>query len=302
MKNTILKLAISLSILSSSVLLSARAYAITILQPGYKVDVIPTGNYSLQQPSGIAFDRNDNIYIADNLFDGTSRLLKIYPSGQVSQIVTFPTFIGGLATNKKGEIFGSLDNRTIFKLDKDVVTTFATDLPSGSAEKLTFDKRGNLYVAYFNAQAIAKISPKGEATIFVSNLGGPFAVAFKNNTLFIGDNSNFGAGPGEIKQVTNQGNVTTFFSPLRNRVVDLEYNANQDSFFVAIQGGYSANYGSEPAIDIIRNQQLTTFATGFSEFPRDLKFDRKGNLYVVDNQKFYKISPTLSIIKELPSK
>lgn len=291
-----INIAIFLGVVTSVPLNSVAVLAITIVQPGYKVEVISTGSFTLTQPQGIAIDKSNNIYIGNNYFNGTSELLKISSAGRVSSIKTFPTFIGGLAINIKGEIFGSLHNQTIFKVERGTVTTFATGLPLYSAQQLVFDKQGNLFVAYFNGQSIYKVSRTGQVTKFVSNLEGPCGVAFKNGSLFIGDNFNKGNGPGVIKKVTEQGTVTNFFSAIPGRLVDLEYNSSSDSFFIANQGNVFDS-GGFPAINVIKNNQITTFATGFNEFPRDIEFDRRGNLYVADSQKLYKISPTASMIK-----
>lgn len=291
MKSTLRNITISLSVLTSALLVAFEAHALPIVQPGHKVEVISTGAFELIQPQGLAIDKSGNIYIGNNLFNGSSQLLKISSSGQVSSITSFPTFIGGLAINKKGEIFGSLHNQSLFKVERDTISTFATGLPSGAAEQLTFDEKGNLFVAYFNGQSIYKVSPKGEVAQFVSNLEGPFGVAFKNGLLFIGDNSNNGSGPGVIKKLTEKGTLTNFFSPIQGRVIDLESESSSNKIFVANQGDFSGS-GGDAAINVISNNQLKTFATGFNEYPREIEFDRRGNLYVVDSKNLYKISPT----------
>ncbi|QSJ19256.1 hypothetical protein JYQ62_11330 [Nostoc sp. UHCC 0702] len=289
------KLAVAAAITAFSLTLikANSAQAIQIIPSGYQVEEISTGSFELVQASGLALDTNNNIYVARNFFNGSSDLLKITPSGNVSSIASFNTFIGGLAINKSQQVFGALFDGSVFQLQDENVSYFATGLPS-TLEKLAFDQNNNLFVASFSAGTVSKITPEGSVTTFVSGLSGPFGVAFKGESLFIGDNLNGGVQPGIIREVTPLGSVTTFLSPIPGRIVDLEYELTSDSFFVANQGVFVNGVQLPGTIDLINNGQITTFATGFlggsDVFPRELEFDSKGNLYVTDAQKLYKIS------------
>ena len=216
---------------------SARAGPITV-PPGYAVEQIPTGAFPLVQSDGLAVAKDSSIYISRNFFSGQSDLLKISPSGDVSEIASFGAFNGGLAINSMGQLFGSLFNQTIFKYENGVVSTFATGLPKLSAEKMAFDTQNNLYVAYFNAGEILRLSPTGVPSIFVSGLGGPFGVTFRNGLLFVGDNLGRGNGPGVIDQIGHSGEIVNTIGPIPGRIVDLKYDSSPglEGFFIANQG------------------------------------------------------------------
>jgi DNA-binding beta-propeller fold protein YncE len=269
------------------------AQAVQIIPPEYQIEVIPTGSFELVQASGLAIDTNKNIYIATNLFSGSSELLKITPSGDISSIANFNTFIGGLAINESDQIFGALFDGSIFTIKDSNVSTFASGLPP-TLEEIVIDENNNLLVASFTGGTVSKISPEGVVTTFVSGLEGPFGVALKDESLFIGDNLNNGGRPGIIREVTPQGSVTEFFEPIPGRIIDLEYELSSDSFFIANQGIVRNGNILPGTIDIVTDGKLSIWATGFlggfDAYPREIEFDSMGNLYVADAQKLYKIS------------
>jgi hypothetical protein len=211
----------------------------------------------------------------------------------VSSLASFNSFIGGLTINKSQQVFGALFDGSVFREEDGNVSNFASGLPP-TLEELAFDQNNNLFVASFTERTVSKISPEGSVTTFVSSLSGPFGIAFTVDSLIIGDNSNNGNGPGVIKQATMSGNVTDLFKSIPGRIIDLEVNPTAKSFFVANQGDFFTNSGRLSAINIISNNQINTFATGFlgggDAFPREIEFDSSRNLYVADAQKLYKIS------------
>jgi len=261
-----------------------EAETLPSVPPRYRIEVIPTGSFILEQPRGIAIDQSDNIYIGNNLFNGTSQLLKIKSSGSVLAVANFPAFIGGLAINRKNNVFGSLDNQTVFKLKNNNAATFATGLPPFAAEQLAIDKKGNLFIAYFNAAVIAEVSRTAKVTSFASGFQGPFGVAFKFNKLFVGDNQNIGNGPGVIDFINKQGNVHARFGPIPGRIVNLEVDPLTRNFFIANQANGTVEV-------IAADGRITVFAKGFDEYPREIEFDDEGKLYVADSSRLYKITP-----------
>lgn len=285
--------------LSLTVMKANSAQAIQIIPSGYQVEEISTGSFELIQVGGLAIDSSNNIYVARNLFTSpeSSDLLKITPTGEVLSIASFNSFIGGLAINESEQVFGSLFNGSVFRLENGNVSTFASGLPP-TLEELAFDQNNNLFVASFTGGTVSKISSEGAVTTFVNGLEGPFGVAFKGESLFIGDNLNGGGQPGIIREATPSGNVTNFFSPVPGRIIDLEYEPTSDSFFIANQGVIDDFTQLPGTLNVINNGQLSTFATdflgGFDRFPREIEFDSSGNLYVADAQKLYKISKSQS--------
>jgi len=209
----------------------------------------------------------------------------------VSSIVSFGNFIGGLALNSKGELFGSLLDGTIFKLQNGIASIFAALGPLSIPEKVVFDEQDNLFVALFGERAVAKVSPNGLVTMFVENLSGPLGVAFRKDLLLIGDNFNDVVGPGILLEVDPRGVITRTVEPVGDRIVDLANQPNSDSVFIANQGELVGNLFGPTILRVqIQNGTVTPFATGFAGHPRDLAFDSTGSLYAVDAHSLYKIS------------
>ena len=182
----------------ASALVPYAANADPTVVPGFTIERISTGAFPLEQPNGLVIDQDGNIYVGRNFFEPSavqSDLLRITPSGDVSSIVSFGNFIGGLALNSKGELFGSLLDGTIFKLQNGIASIFAALGPLSIPEKVVFDEQDNRFVALFGERAVAKVSANGLVTMFVENLSGPFGVVFRKDLLLIGDNLN-GNGPG----------------------------------------------------------------------------------------------------------
>jgi hypothetical protein len=284
-------IAIVASLASALVTYAANADPIVVV-PGFTIERISTGAFPLVQPSGPVIDLDGNIYVARNFSEPSavqSDLLRITPSGDVSSIVSFGNFIGGLALNSKGELFGSLQDGTIFELQNGIASIFATVGSLDSIpEKLVFDEHDNLFVALFGVLAVAKVSASGLVTMFVENLSGPFGVAFRNDLLLIGDNLN-GNGPGILLEVDTRGAITRRFEPVGDRIVALATNPNSNSVFIANQGVLVGNLFG-PTILRAQNGTVTPFVEGFAGYPRDLAFDSSGNLYAVDANSLYKIS------------
>ena len=278
----------------ASALVTYAANADPIVVPGFTIERISTGAFPLVQPNGLVIDQDGNIYVGRNFFEPSvpiqSDVLRITPSGDVSSIVSFGNSIGGLALNSKGELFGSLQDGTIFKLQNGQASIFAALGPLSIPEKLVFNEQDDLFVALFGGQAVAKVSGNGLVTMFIENLSGPFGVAFRNDLLLIGDNFN-GNGPGILLEVDTRGAITRTLEPVGDRIVDLANHPNSDSLFIANQGVLAGNLFGPTILRLqIQNGSITPFAKGFAGYPRDLAFDSSGNLYVVDANSLYKIS------------
>jgi sugar lactone lactonase YvrE len=129
----------------------------------------------LASPFGLAFDTVGNLFVSD---EGRGRMIKITPAGAQS---TFASGLGGpigLAFDGAGNLFVSdPSSQVICKLTPSGEKTVAfSDI---DATTIAFDTAGNLFVSEFSENKVEKITPAGTRTTFVSELSGPYFMAFE---------------------------------------------------------------------------------------------------------------------------
>ncbi|MFZ2493469.1 MAG: hypothetical protein WA208_18475 [Thermoanaerobaculia bacterium] len=142
-------------------------------------------------PIGVATDSGGNVYVADQV---NNTIRKITPTGEVTTLAGFASFIGGaadgagsaarfsqpwgVATDSGGNVYvGDTFNQKIRKITPDgQVTTLAGSQYYGSADgvgsaarfaspsQVATDSSGNIYVADQGNNKIRKITPAAEVT------------------------------------------------------------------------------------------------------------------------------------------
>ena len=201
---------------------------------------------NVNNPSGLAIDEFNNIYVGSHWNQYGTSIRKISSSGVVKNISDSNSgYLDGIAINakfgqtpsmvfdSKGNLFiADPDNNVIRKMDQfGIVSTFAGDKkgfmdgsgvaamfyrPSG----LAIDKYDNLYVADSFNQAIRKITPQGMVSTFSGGVlglgfadGGGSTASFNNPTAITIDGSGnlyvadtFNAA---IRKITPSGVVST---------------------------------------------------------------------------------------------
>ena len=247
----------------------------------YSGDGGPATLAGLYQPTGIAVDRNGNLYIADDLND---RVRKVDPSGIITTFAG--TGVGGYngdnvpATDAKlagphdivvddiGNVYiGEFGNRRVRKVDTlGIITTLAVSY--SPILGVAIDRSGNLYFSCWNDGTIGgfidhsvwKVNTSGTKTKLAgsdssgfSGDGGPSTAAllsypYKIAVDRIGNVYIADAGNNRIRRIDPSGIITTFAG---NGV-----------------GGYSGDGGP------IINCELA--------YPTGLAFDSIDNLYIVD--------------------
>lgn len=126
----------------------------------------------LSYPQGLAFDSAGNLYVA-NYWDAS--IVEFTPGGVGS---VFATNVSpyGLAFDAAGNLYAA-DNHAsqIMKFTPEGAGSLlaAASFPRG----LAFDNRGDLYVAVYGANRIMKLTPDGLSSGFVTNEFGPWWLA-----------------------------------------------------------------------------------------------------------------------------
>jgi NHL repeat len=186
-------------------------------------------------PSGVAFDKAGNLFVADSLL---SRIVKLTPAGVQT------TFLGSGLSSPRGIAFGpdgnlyvanSGTNSVLQVTPGAVVTTFVSGL--NAPRGLAFDALGNLYVASSGDNSIVKVAPDQTAIPFVSAASGalnaPFGLAFNSQgTLFVSNTGN-----NTIVKVDAAGAVTPFVNTGLNLPEGLAFDASGNLFVADFGSG-----------------------------------------------------------------
>ncbi len=151
----------------------------------------------LDQPYGIAFDRAENIYIADS---ANNRVRRVDRNGVITTVA---------GTGSHG-----------YAGDGGPATRALLSDPDG----LAVDSLGNLYVAQPDESVVRRIDPRGMITTVagtgqfgdtgdggpatMATLNHPYALLFdRSGNLYIGDHDN-----GRVRKIDKMGNISTFFN------------------------------------------------------------------------------------------
>jgi len=168
-------------------------------------------------PSGLAFDGNGNLFVSNYAWTSGTTVLKINPAGAVS---VFANVLGGGSLafkNDTGEIYvGNYFNSKIDQIDTaGSVTTFKDVGGTGNANSILFDSFGNFYYAtqgYGNATpTISKVSVDGSISLFWT--AGSYEGSYLGQIVFDQSQNEFYAAYGtSILKIDSSGNSSVYAS------------------------------------------------------------------------------------------
>jgi sugar lactone lactonase YvrE len=177
-----------------------------------------TSNYSVKpfvtsliNPSGLAVDRNGNLF-ASCRHDGT--IHRVTPDGRSEQWVEGMGVATGIAFDHAENLYVGDRSGTIFKISPSrEIFVFATLEPSLAAYHLAFHPSGDLYVTGPTTSSydrVYRITQGGEVLIFYRGLGRPQGLAFdRDSNLYVAASH---GGHRGIVRVTPQGHAETVLS------------------------------------------------------------------------------------------
>ena len=159
---------------------------------------------SLINPTGLALDRNGNLFVSCRN-DGT--IYRVPPDGRAEQWMEGMGIATGIAFDGHGNLFVGDRSGTIFKISAErEIFVFATLEPSMAAYHLAFHPNGDLYVTGPTTSSydrVYRISQGGEVSVFYRGLGRPQGMAFdRESNLYLA--ASFGGRRGIVK-ITPQG-------------------------------------------------------------------------------------------------
>lgn len=161
---------------------------------------------SLINPTGLAVDRNGNLFVSCR-HDGT--IYRVPPDGRAEQWMEGMGIATGIAFDGHGNLFVGDRSGTIFKISAErEIFVFATLEPSMAAYHLAFHPSGDLYVTGPTTSSydrIYRISQGGEVSVFYRGLGRPQGMAFdRESNLYLA--ASLGGRRGIVK-ITPQGHA-----------------------------------------------------------------------------------------------
>jgi sugar lactone lactonase YvrE len=227
-------------------------------------------------PEGMAFDANDNLYVANYLGDSIS---KVTPDGEVSTFASgFPTngftsYPSGLAFDAAGNLYVALiGNNSVSKVTPD--GTISTDVPTmNSPSGVAFDAAGNLYATGVvdGSWVVSKFTPAGTQSTFTFTQDNGTSLAFDAaGNLYVGTNDvAFG---GQVTKVSPDGSTSNLLAS------GFLGGPNAGGLAVDSAGNvYVANGTSVSKVTPLG--VVSTFLSGLNG-SAGLAFDSAGNLYV----------------------
>ncbi|CAF3503492.1 unnamed protein product [Rotaria sp. Silwood1] len=265
---------------------------------------------SLNYPVSIFIDNDDILYVCDR---DNSRILKLYPNSSTAVIVAGNGTAGnesnqlrgpkGVAVDQYGAIIvADSDNYRIQKFlpNSTIGITLASNTsynPLGQMRDLHIDVNNNIYVTDSDNNQVVKYIPYSSIGIVLAG-GGPSGAGLNqlfspfgnfmdaNNSLYVADSGNHRVLkylPGSLNGTIVAGNGTagaSLYQLYLPRSVIVDNNGVVK---------WTTNYAAG-GVCIMGCTGTTGTAANQMRGPRDLKFDRHGNIYVTDqsNQRIQK--------------
>lgn len=177
-----------------------------------------TSNYSVKpfvtsliNPSGLAVDRNGNLFVSCRN-DGTVH--RITPDGRAEQWIEGMGIATGIAFDPSGNLYVGDRSGTIFKISPSrEIFVFATLEPSIAAYHLAFHPSGDMYVTGPTTSSydrVYRITQGGDVQVFYRGLGRPQGLAFdREANLYVA--ASYGGRRG-IARITPQGQAEIVLS------------------------------------------------------------------------------------------
>lgn len=254
---------------------------VTVEGPAFVIEDYVTG---LSTPRGLAFDQEQNLFIAEHT---TGKILK------ATDIETTTEF-ASTGFNNNGISFDQNNNLYVAESFLSQILTFDTNAQESqflrssdgisSPWDVKFDTAGNLYVSNFSGN-ILRITPTGSVSEYASGLFSPEGIAFdRSGNLFVADRNDRKL----IKIAPDGSNTTLITGVIGIRSVAVDSN---DFVYFDEQVGN----GPSATVKIVKynqNDGSTSDIIGGLDDSNYLLFNRNGDLFISQSNK-------VSVVREV---
>jgi sugar lactone lactonase YvrE len=194
---------------------------------------------SLTNPSGLALDRNGNLFVSCRN-DGTVH--RITPDGRAEEWIEGMGVATGIAFDRDDNLYVGDRSGTIFKISPSrEIFVFATLEPSVAAYHLAFHPNGELYATGPTTSSfdrVYRISKGGDVTTFYRGLGRPQGLAFDQDAnLYVAASH---AGRRGIVRISPQGHAELVLSG--SQIVGMALLPTGRSMLVTTSALYSLDW------------------------------------------------------------
>jgi hypothetical protein len=230
----------------------------------------------LDNPSGLAFDQNQNLYVSNYAWTQGTTVVKVSSSGQVSPLANVSG--GGSLTYYNNYLYmGIYWNSEIDKISlSGGVSVFRSSSQNGygtgNASSLAFDSAGNIYVAtqgYGGAiPKLTKIGTNGSSSTFWS-AGSNTSGSYLNNVVVDKDTGDIYVSYGtSILKIDATGRSSVFASNLTSgNISGLAVIADRSPAVITLFGAnpmeiYKGSTFTDPGATVTDNRDATRAITG----------------------------------------
>jgi sugar lactone lactonase YvrE len=266
-------------------LLAVAVFALPVAVAGAAIDVEVVIDYGApgEQPEGVAVDKRGDVFVT---FPALGEVRKVDPSGSESLYATLPASAGfgplGLRADASGTLYVAVSTfdpatRGVYTVTRD---GDVARLPGTGAivfpNDVTFDKRGNLYVADTILGAVWRV-PAG---------GGPAQLWFQSALLEGSGIFGFGFPLGANGIIYRQ-NALVVANTEGGRLVriPIEPDGSPGTGTFDVHGNiWAAVIGQSTIVKVAPSGSVTTFATAADglDWASSLAFGKNGDLWAVN--------------------
>ncbi|MFD2563951.1 fibronectin type III domain-containing protein [Aquimarina rubra] len=254
---------------------------VTVEGPTFVIEDYVTG---LSTPRGLAFDEDQNLFIAEHT---TGKIFKATDIETITEFASTGFNNNGISFDQNSDLYVAESFLSqILKFDTNVQQSQFLSSSDGisSPWDVKFDTAGNLYVSNFSGN-ILKITPAGSVSEYATGLFSPEGIAFdRSGNLFVADRNDR-----KLIKIAPDGSSTTLLTGIVG-IRSVAVDSNDFVYFDEQVGN-----GPSATVKIVKynqNDGSTTDIVGGLDDSNYLLFNKNGDLFISQSNK-------VSVVREV---